>query len=179
MRSARWSRTSDALRAGPTSRSLHGAAAGVLLTVIAPLVVGCEEDLRDESGDIDTEGSLSASSLRVGDCLDEPLADSFVAVSVVPCERPHNWEVFAVVDHPADKDTPYPGDARIGQVSFDLCFVFFDGYIGRAYADSRLDISVIMPTRESWDEDDDREISCVLYDLDTLQMRGSMKDSGR
>ena len=49
----------------------------------------------------------------------------------------------------------------------------------RPYPESLLDIATFNPTRESWDDIDDREIVCLLYDLESQYMDESMKDSGR
>ena len=49
----------------------------------------------------------------------------------------------------------------------------------RPYPESLLDIATFNPTRDSWNEIDDREIVCLLYDLESAYMHESMKDSGR
>ena len=49
----------------------------------------------------------------------------------------------------------------------------------RPYPESLLDIATFNPTRDSWNEIDDREIVCLLYDLESQYMDESMKDSGR
>ena len=139
--------------------------AAVLLGLACVLAVSC--------------GQGSAFSLDVGDCLDEPQGAEFSDVDKIPCDEPHELEVFAVVQHPAGDDAPFPGTARIEQVAFDLCFAFFEDYVDRPYADSLLDIATFNPTRGSWDDIDDREIVCLLYDLESQYMDESMKGSGR
>ena len=47
------------------------------------------------------------------------------------------------------------------------------------YLDSLLDIETFLPTRDSWEDLDDREVICSLYDLEYLYMEGSMRGSGR
>ncbi len=140
-------------------------AAGVLLGLACVLVVSC--------------GQGSAFSLEVGECLNEPRSSEFEDVDKGPCDEPHELEVFAVVQHPAGNDVPFPGTGRIEEVAFALCFALFEEYVDRSYADSVLDIVTFNPTRDSWDDIDDREIVCLLYDLESQYMDESMKDSGR
>ena len=149
-----------------------------LLAAPALLAAGCD-DLRGDSGRIETRGTMSAFALRVGDCLDLPSDREFDDVPVVPCGRAHELEVFAIVQHPAPDGVVYPSPDRLSQVSFDLCYAFFSGYVGRSYADSRLDIETFSPTRDSWNEVDDREIVCLLFDLESVPMYGTMRGSGR
>ena len=61
----------------------------------------------------------------------------------------------------------------------DLCFAFFEDYVERPYPESLLDIVTFNPTRDSWNDIDDREIVCLLYDLESAYMDESMKGSGR
>ena len=123
---------------------------------------------------------MSVSRLRVGDCLNQPDGrDEFETVSAVPCDRVHDFEVFAIVEHPASRGAPYPPGLRLDEVSFDLCYAFFRGYVGKAYRDSLLDIDAFLPTKESWAEAHDRQIVCLLFDLERPYMVGSMRGSRR
>ena len=140
-------------------------AVGVLLGLVCVLALSC--------------GQGSAFSLEVGECLDEPRGGEFSDVDKVSCDEPHELEVFALVEYPAGNDAPFPGTARIEEVAFALCFASFEDYVDRPYADSVLDILTFNPTRDSWDDIDDREIVCLLYDLESQYMDESMKDSGR
>ena len=140
-------------------------AVSVLIGLVCVLAVSC--------------GQGSAFSLEVGDCLDEPRGGEFSDVDKVSCDEPHELEVFALVDYPGGNDAPFPGADRLEQAALDLCFAFFEDYVDRPYPESLLDIATFNPTRDSWNEIDDREIVCLLYDLESAYMHESMKDSGR
>ena len=62
---------------------------------------------------------------------------------------------------------PSPETDRLDQAALDLCFAFFEDYVDRPYPESLLDIATFNPTRDSWNEIDDREIVCLLYDLES------------
>ena len=64
-------------------------------------------------------------------------------------------------------------------VAYNLCLERFDEFVGTPYFDSVLDIETFYPTRDSWENIDDRRVSCLLYDIEDLYMEGSMRDSGR
>lgn len=152
--------------------------AGCALVLVA---VGCTTAVaRDDVGAIVQRGALSVFSMRVGDCFDDP--DRLAAgellelaeVPGVPCDEPHDNEVFAVFDLPDDEDSPYPGSDAIYTIGLEECLSYFQGYVGIAYKDSRLEIDPFTPTATSWNDKDDREIVCFLYDLTLAPLTGSM-----
>ena len=53
----------------------------------------------------------------------------------------------------------------------------FEAFVGKDYESSQLDIFPIYPTRQSWNELDDREVVCALYDLDLKKLAGTMRGS--
>ena len=155
--------------------------AGCTLALVA---AGCATAIaRDDAGAIVERGALSVFSMRVGDCFDDP--DSLVAgellelgeVPGVPCDEPHDSEVFAVFELPDDEDSPYPGGNAIYSIGLEQCLSHFQGYVGIAYEDSRLELDPFTPTAESWNENDDRELVCFLYDLALAPLTGSMRTS--
>ena len=73
----------------------------------------------------------------------------------------------------------YPGSSRVEEVAVNLCLERFDEFVGTPYFDSILDIETFSPTRDSWEDIDDREVICLLYDIEDLYMEGSMRGSGR
>lgn len=122
----------------------------------------------------------SVFDLGVGDCLNDPPESEVSRVDKVPCDDAHDYEVFALVNHPAGRDEPYPLDLMLfsGDTGFEACLPHFESYVGRDYMLSRLEIDFFYPTRESWEMDGDREFVCLLFDLDNASMSGSMRGSG-
>jgi hypothetical protein len=123
----------------------------------------------------------SVFSLQVGDCfndegtgLDQEMVE-VAAVPTVPCEDPHDNEVFLVDD--ITLSGAYPGDEEIYLEASDLCLAAFAGYVGRDYESSQYDVFPLTPTRQGWNEGD-REVVCALYNLDLSQMTGSARSSG-
>ena len=125
-------------------------------------------------------GGLSVFSMEVGDCFDDPSAQSaeLSEVDEVPCPESHDNEVYAVADHPAGDDTPFPGEDVLDSYGWGYCLSEFESYVGIAYEDSRLDVSYIFPVRDGWESEGDREFICFLYDLNLEKLSGSMQGSG-
>jgi hypothetical protein len=64
-------------------------------------------------------------------------------------------------------------------ISEDLCITQFEGYVGLDYQSSALAVFPIFPTEESWNDDEDREIICALYNSDLSKLTGSMEGAAR
>ena len=67
----------------------------------------------------------------------------------------------------------------IENAAADGCLTRFHPFVGLAYEYSELEIFWLEPTEESWDEIDDREITCMVVALDGTKLTGSMRGSGR
>ena len=117
--------------------------------------------------------------LQVGDCFDDPPAAEFVEfVTLRDCDEPHDNEVFALVDHPAGPDIPYPGDFEAETQFFELCVRVFEDYVGRSYQSSMLEIFVYWPLARTWDTIEDRLGICSLYDFRLEKLTASAQQSG-
>lgn len=140
---------------------------------------GSDEPERDEQGAIAEEGDLSVQSVEVGDCFNDPdgveEGVEVEALGAVPCAEPHDNEAYHVFELP---DGEYPGDAEVEEQSFEGCVGPFEGYVGRTYEASELEIFPITPTEASWNDVDDREVICAVY-LPEQELTGSMRDSAR
>jgi hypothetical protein len=95
----------------------------------------------------------------------------------VNCAEPHDKVVFELIEY-TETDT-YPGTDQMSAISDELCRAQFDGYVGIDYENSALEVFPIFPTEESWNEDDDREIICALYNDDFSKITGSMEGAAR
>lgn len=130
---------------------------------------------RDDSGAIVDAGTLDAFQVQLGDCFDDPdaYADEFSSLPGVPCSEPHDNEAYAVFDLTMSS---YP-EYDIAEISESSCIDRFQGYVGRDYESSSLDVVTMYPSAESWAQSD-REVVCALYDMSGEKLLGSVKGSG-
>jgi hypothetical protein len=120
-------------------------------------------------------GDVTVFDLSEGDCWDEPAQTDVVSeASVVPCETPHDLEVYAVyqVDF-AD----FPGEDAMGDSVEGGCVERFAEFVGLDYPNSSLDVLSLFPTQESWDVGD-REATCSIGDP-AAQTTGSLRGAAR
>jgi hypothetical protein len=123
---------------------------------------GAPQPQRDEtSQEIVEEGQADVFALRVGDCMNEVSEKLVSEVPVVPCDQPHDEEVY--FDYTMEGDE-YPGDDAIQTDADTNCSAQFDAFVGLAYDSSTLDFYAYRPSEESWTQLDDRIVSCVIYD---------------
>lgn len=133
---------------------------------------------RDESGSIVDAGDVDAFDIRLGDCFNDAGSTGedveISSIAGVPCSQPHDNEVYALVNL---TQSSFPGEDAIGSIAFDVCLEKFESFVGKDYESSQLDIFPIYPTRQSWNELNDREVVCALYDLDLEKLAGTMRGS--
>ena len=124
-------------------------------------------------------GEGNVFELAEGDCFNDEESEEVSDVEIVPCDEPHQNEVYAVVLIEEPPELAYPGSDRVSDLAAQLCLEHFEDFVGLPYIDSLLDVSTLYPTQDSWESLDDREVICSLYDLEDLYMEGSMQGSGR
>ncbi|MGQ0847581.1 MAG: septum formation family protein [Actinomycetota bacterium] len=134
-------------------------AAGLWLALV---VAGCGEPVTD---------------MEVGICFDDVRSAAVDAAPRVPCQDPHDNEVFAVFEY--DDSPTWPGHVEIDDIARDQCIARFEEYVGLPYPASTLEVLPITPTEETWVRDGDREIVCALYNLDLTKLVGSMEGARR
>ncbi|MCC9205995.1 septum formation family protein [Arthrobacter sp. zg-Y769] len=144
----------------------------VLPVLLAGLLTGC-------GGLFGPDGTMY-SDLKAGDCYTNPDPGSgatdevIVEVDLVPCDEPHQQEVFHVSEMP---DGDYPGQETLDTKAMEICSTEFEGYVGTAVEETTVAGGYIIPSPESWDQEDDRSIMCTLGDT-TKEVSESYKDSG-
>ena len=136
---------------------------------------------RDSSGAIVDAGNIGAFQLRTGDCFNDAGFsfegdEQISSLPGVPCTEPHDNEVYAVFDvnlssYPTSEDAMF-------EHALDKCLDRFQGFVGRDYETSELDILTLYPTPASWKQSD-REVVCAVYDMNQAQLVGSAQNSGR
>lgn len=107
------------------------------------------------------EGDADVFAIRVGDCMNEASGEVVSEVPVVPCDQPHDEEVFFDFELSGEE---YPGDEAVQTQASDGCLAQFEPFVGLAYESSTLDFYPYTPTKESWDQLGDRIVSCVIWD---------------
>ena len=141
--------------------TLAGIAVGGLLVAACSDASTSDESERDESGEVVEEGDVGALVLQVGDCFDDPGSDAVSSVPAVPCDEPHVNEVYALFDVEGDD---WPGEESLRGDAEAGCIERFDAYVGTPYAESALFSRAIIPSEDTWEQADDREIICIVYD---------------
>ncbi len=123
------------------------------------------------------DDGTSVFDLGVGDCFnDDPDAgDAVAGVPIVDCALPHDREIYFEFSM---TDAAFPGREATTQSAAERCITEFQGFVGMSYAESDLEISLLTPSAESWEEGD-RVVYCVLYALDLSKVTGSMRGANR
>jgi hypothetical protein len=142
-----------------------------LVTVVAIIAVAVNSAARDSSGTIAAPGDVSATELRVGDCLNGLENGSFTSLPAVPCASAHEGEVFAVFDLPAG---PYPGESEVDSQAQDQCNLRIDVYSPSAVSDSNVGLFVVTPNAGTWPTGD-REVVCIAS-AESGTTTGSIRD---
>lgn len=104
-------------------------------------------------------------SLRVGDCLNEMDSNTDETISEVPkidCEEPHDFEVFHATDL-SGGDT-FPGEEEAAELADEACIDGFEDFVGVEWESSTLEYTTLFPTAEGWEDHDDREALCMVFD---------------
>lgn len=133
-----------------------------VLVTVAVIVAAATSANRDSSGQITAGGSVSATALQVGDCvngLEEQ--DSLLNLPGVPCAQPHEGEVFAVFDLPAGA---YPGESAVNRQVNTECSGRLRAYSPAADADPAIGLFVVFPLEGNW-RLGDREVVCIASAL--------------
>jgi hypothetical protein len=145
--------------------------------LLVALATSCADG--DDDGPLTDAGGLTRlTDAAVGTCLDfGDSVDSEVAeLPTVPCSEPHTHEIYALADSDA---ATYPGLRALEAEAETMCLGEFEDYVGVSAPDSELFYSWLVPTRDSWDRGDDRQIVCILGGNDGNALIGTVRDLGR
>jgi hypothetical protein len=130
-------------------------AIGLVVVVIVAVNTSVQ---RDPTGTVTQGGDISATALKVGDCVNN-LRDSTDVLSLpgVPCAQPHEGEVFAVFDLPAGE---YPGQAAVDDQVSKQCNARLSAYSPSAADDPAVGLFSVYPLQQNWVRGD-REVVCI------------------
>lgn len=99
--------------------------------------------------------------LAPGDCVNEVEETLVFDVPVVPCDSPHEGEVYSIFELP---EGPYPGDAAVERQADERCESDLDDYTGAGHDD--LWFTYFYPDEEDWW--DRRVITCITHNEDPV-----------
>lgn len=153
-------------------RAVGGVAvAGLGLVGVGYAGLGGEDNTtRDEAGAIVDGGEIGAFRIQVGDCLGAIGDGEFESTQGIPCDQPHQYEVYFAFNLP---DGDFPGDNAVAETGEERCYNVFFPYVGTAYEESVYGFTTLLPTEASWDQLDDREVLCLISNYDGTDKTGS------
>ncbi|MCQ3807792.1 MAG: septum formation family protein [Acidimicrobiaceae bacterium] len=132
-----------------------------------------------------TQGSvIDQFSLRVGDCFNRTenpgIGRSAVITSLIDCDLPHDHQIYNMLDYPAPHPSIYPGDKVMNEFAVQSCYREFAQWVGNDYETSELDIGVITPPQENFEDDAARyrSIHCWVERFDGTPLVGDARQSG-
>lgn len=161
--------------------AVRGTTAAVGVCAALALVTGCSllpsgGPERDADGGVTGEPETDAFSVAVGDCIDDPGTEDVTDITVVPCDRLHDYEAIASTRMP---DGDYPGEAAASTAATEFCSAEFETFVGIDFESSVLELLYFYPVEESWNAAGDREILCFVAEADEAPVAGTLKDAGR
>jgi hypothetical protein len=151
----------------------RGLIAIVATVVVVAVIAGAFYFFRDSlSGDV--------FSLKVGDCIDLPSTDEAVSdVQHQPCTSAHDAEVFLNLTDPTANGAAFPGSDSFRAQVVSQCVPAATAYLGTSFdSQTDLDVGWFRPTQDSWDQRNDRGITCYLYRVDNGKLNKSVKGAG-
>lgn len=126
--------------------------------------------------DIDTATDVDVLDVKLGDCLFTPTGDdgNVSSLSVVPCDVPHEDEVYHVFTM---EDGAFPG-ADMDNVLWSVCTAEFERFVDIDWSESELEWWPLVPTAQSWAVGD-RDVLCLVYELSGDLITGSLAGAQR
>ncbi len=116
----------------------------------------------------------SVMHMQVGQCILLPEEKTATTVETTNCTSEHDAEVFYMT---SVDDGDFPGEAALNNAAEKVCISNFKDYVGSHYVTSTLDATWMLPTKDSWAQND-RSITCLARPLDHSKLTKSVKDSG-
>jgi hypothetical protein len=151
-------------------------------TAPAETTTSLQEDTTTTTEDLPGE-QIFVFDLGTGECFDERLVAGQGPVPVdelfrVPCEGPHQNEVYLLTTMPQATGDDYPGEDAVRGFADSACLESFEDFIGAQYELSEFEIAHIVPTESSWPRPD-REVVCFVFDRSADFSEGSAQGAAR
>lgn len=123
--------------------------------------------------------------VHVGECINQYSwtedDDRVEVTTLVPCDGPHDREVYFESNFPAEAGAPYPGPEPIEEYARQTCYDAFAPFVGVAYEVSDLEIAFTIPPEENFVDPAARYrgVVCYLYDPDGATLTGTARNTAR
>lgn len=119
-----------------------------------------DADRDEETGQVTESSNIDVFALKVGDCKMSSSTGLIEAVDVVPCEEPHDEEVY----YEFKMDDGEFSEEAVDAASQECVGDAYTDFVGVIWDESTLDVYPITPTQDTWDQLNDRVIQCVISD---------------
>lgn len=134
----------------------------VLLVVVIVLFNLTNATRSPATGEITHSGRLSAFSLAVGDCFNNPPgATSLTSVTAIPCGQAHNAQIYAKFSL-SGSILSYPGNAAVIRLATSGCNARV-GILDKSKITNSMTIRFLFPSLTSW-LDGRRTVACMIVD---------------
>jgi len=99
----------------------------------------------------------------------------------VPCEGPHQFEIYRRAQHPARQDAPWPGDREMEAFATAECYNAFSDFVGTIYELSELELGFLVPRQTDFEHEaaQFRGVHCYVFEGDGTDMVGTARGSLR
>lgn len=116
-------------------------------------------------------------AVKKGDCLQlgESMAGEVKSLDTRDCKEEHDAEVYAEKEM---TDANFPGVEAAAKQAQEYCAAEFEPFIGKKGDESELSVRFLHPSQESWDQEDDRAIQCIVADPGA-KLKDTLKDAKR
>lgn len=150
---------------------------GTSETTSSPSGSASNSDNQPTQNPITEAQSHSVFELNVGDCLvlDQAPEDNAENLPAIDCSQPHDGEIYAEREM---TENSYPGNQAAQTQTKQFCRDKFEPFVGLSLEQSALNVTYLYPTQESWDQQDDRIIQCIIVDQ-AGGVSGSLRNSKR
>ncbi|MGI9623909.1 MAG: DUF4328 domain-containing protein [Acidimicrobiales bacterium] len=143
-----------------------------LICMIRPLDTGRLTGSKEASGGVLTGAQRSPWSLQVGECFNDPEQLGGLVVEIVDCRRPHDNQVYSVVEHRAGVGEPYPGDGVISAFAAQECATSFEIEVAPGLSPNIDFGTYARPFEVAWDGGS-RTVVCALWSRDGAKLQDS------
>lgn len=128
----------------------------------------------EETGQVTVSANVDVFSIKLGDCMLETGSGMLTDADILPCSEPHDQEVY----HEITMEDGEFSDADIDAASEGCIGDAYTAFVGVSYQDSAFDVTTLTPSQESWEQNNDRVIQCIIMDP-AGQTTGSLKGVAR
>jgi hypothetical protein len=147
------------------------------IVALAFVVTACSDDEADPDAAHDEPVLEVTTTDDESVCMlvTENLPPEVEELPVIACDVPHTHEIYATVEY--DEKDVYPGVEELSAFAELQCLGEFEPFVGRSPFDSQLSYTWLVPSLDGWNNEDDRDVLCVLADREGAELTTSMRAS--